>query len=87
MFVDNSKYKRNHDDIVQYVKNMVDVDLNKYRSGNGTSPYTTTYWDINGLKVCIDHTIISKKDICRIRELKNVSIEIGGAWFSYVSIM
>ncbi len=52
--IDNSKYKKEHDAIIEYVKKQIGTDLNVYRDGDGTSPYTTTYWDLNGPKVCIN---------------------------------
>ena len=49
--IDNSTYKKNHDAIIEFVKtqtNIANIDLNDYRDGNGTDPYTTTYWDKDG---------------------------------------
>ena len=42
--VDSSRYKKTHNDVVSFVKEQVGVDLNKYRSGDGSSPSHTTYW-------------------------------------------
>lgn len=49
--VDSSRYKKTHNDVVSFVKEQVGVDLNKYRSGDGSSPSHTTYWDKSGPKV------------------------------------
>ncbi len=41
--IDNSVYKKEHDAVVEYVKTQIGIDLNAYRDGDGTNPYTTTY--------------------------------------------
>ena len=46
---DNSVYKKEHDSIIDYVKSQINIDLNEYRDGDGTSPFTTTYLDINSI--------------------------------------
>ena len=43
--VDNSIYKDKHDKVINYVKKQIGIDLNNYRSGDGTKPSMTTYWD------------------------------------------
>lgn len=52
--VDNSIYKDKHDKVINYVKKQIGIDLNKYRSGDGTKPSMTTYWDVKGIKVCLN---------------------------------
>ena len=91
--VDNSIYKKEHDSVIEYVKSQIGVNLNDYRDGNGTSPYTTTYWDLNGFKVCINWCSRSggmdRNTQAQIERLVNNSngklvIEWGGAWFKYI---
>ena len=88
---DYSKYADKHKDIVDYVKKQIGVDLNKYRDGDGTSSYTTTYWDKNGPKVAVDWKRMPMKDRNAIRQLAEsygggkLVIETGGAWFKYIS--
>lgn len=91
--IDNSKYKKEHDAAIEYVKNQIGVDLNQYRDGDGTSPYTTTYWDKNGFKVCVNWCGSSggmdRNTQNQIMSLANKSngklvTEWGGAWFKYI---
>lgn len=91
--VDNSKYKKEHDAVVEYVKNQIGIDLNAYRDGDGTSPYTTTYWDLNGFKVCINWSgstgAMHKSTQQKLENLVSKSngklaLEWGGAWFKYI---
>ncbi len=93
--VDNSKYKKEHDAVVKYIKNQIGIDLNQYRDGDGTSPYTTTYWDLNGFKVCVNwcgsRGGMDRNTQNRISDLANKSngklvVECGGAWFKYIYI-
>lgn len=93
MLVDNSKYKKEHDAVVEYVKTQTGIDLNQYRDGDGTSPYTTTYWDLNGFKTCINWCgsrggmdINTQNQIERLVNNSNgkLSLEWGGAWFKYI---
>ena len=50
--IDRSIYKKDHDKVIDLIREQIDIDLNDYRDGNDTDPYTTTYWDINGPKSC-----------------------------------
>ena len=93
MLVDNSVYKDKHDVIVEYVKTQIGIDLNQYRDGDGTSPYTTTYWDLNGFKTCINWCgssggmdINTQNQIERLVNNSNgkLALEWGGAWFKYI---
>lgn len=43
--VDNSRYKKSHNETIDFVKKQVGVDLNKYRTGDGSEPYMTTFWE------------------------------------------
>lgn len=52
-FVDHSRYAKQHNDIVSFVKKQVGVDLNKYRDGDGSSPSTSSFWEKDGAKVTI----------------------------------
>ena len=89
----NSKYKKNHDSVIEFVKTQIGIDLNNYRDGDGSSPYTTTYWDKNGIKLCINWCGSSggmdRNTQYRIADLVNksngkLSLEWGGAWFKYI---
>lgn len=91
--IDNSKYKKEHNEVVEYVKNQIGIDLNIYRDGDGTSSYTTTYWDLNGFKVCINWSgstgAMDRNTQLKIKNLVNKSngklvLEWGGAWFKYI---
>ena len=93
MLVDNSAYKKEHDAIIDYVKSQINIDLNEYRDGDGTSPFTTTYWDINGFKTCINwcgsRGGMNRSTQTKLETLVNKSngklaLEWGGAWFKYI---
>lgn len=84
-YVDHSKYAKEHQWVVDYVKHQLNIDLNKYRDGDGSSPFTTSYWEKTGPKVAIDFTKMSKNDLNAIRSLKSVIVEGGGGWFAYIS--
>lgn len=93
MIIDNSKYKAKHDAIIEYIKEQININLDNYRDGDGTNPYTTTYWDKNGIKVCINWCgSIGGMDINTQNKLQNLvnksnrklSLEWGGAWFKYI---
>lgn len=93
MLVDNSVYKNEHDAVVEYVKNQIGIDLNAYRDGDGTSPYTTTYWDKNGFKTCInwcgsrggmDRSTQTKLETLVNKSNGKLALEWGGAWFKYI---
>lgn len=91
--IDNSKYKKEHDAVIDYVKNQIGIDLNVYRDGDGTNPYTTTYWDLNGVKVCINWCgstgsmskgIQQKIEYLVSKSNGKLALEWGGAWFKYI---
>ena len=91
--IDNSTYKKNHDAIIEFVKTQIGIDLNDYRDGNGTDPYTTTYWDKDGVKLCINWSGsiggMDRNTQCAISDLVNklngkLALEWGGAWFKYI---
>lgn len=82
------KYKASHDEIIDFVKKQVGIDLNKYRDGNGDDPYTTAYWDKSGYKVAINRKALTKEDQNRLNELVakgKIKQEQGGSWFDYIS--
>lgn len=90
---DNSVYKKEHDSVIEYVKSQIGIDLNAFRDGDGTSPYTTTCWDINGFKVCINWNGstggMDRNTQQKIENLVNkkngkLALEWGGAWFKYI---
>lgn len=87
--IDNSTYKVNHDKLINYIKKQIGIDLNKYRSGDGTNPSMTTYWDIKGIKVCLNWKEMSEKVRRSLEDLVyrnscNLVLETGGAWFKYI---
>lgn len=92
-FSDTSKYSAQHNEIVDWVKKQTGVDLNKYRNGNGESPYTTSYWDKNGPKVAVDLKGMSTADRVALDNAaasyggKRLLVEIGGAWIGYISLI
>lgn len=87
--VDSSRYKKTHNDVVSFVKEQVGVDLNKYRSGDGSSPSHTTYWDKSGPKVAFDLKGMTSSDRTKLMQLAQkpfgVTVEQGGAWIGFVS--
>lgn len=89
-FIDKSRYKADHEEVVKFVKKQVGLDLNKYRDGDGSSPDTTTYWEKKGSAVVINHKALSmvdkqKLDSLQIKEY-GIDVTEGGGWFSYVSM-
>lgn len=88
-FVDHSRYAKQHNDVVSFVKEQVGVDLNKYRSGDGSSPSHTTYWDKSGPKVAFDLKGMTSSDRTKLMQLSQkpfgVTVEQGGAWIGFVS--
>ena len=93
MLVDNSVYKAEHDAVVEYVKTQIGIDLNAYRDGDGTSPYMTTYWDINGPKLSVNWcgSVGGMDKITQVNLLQfaahssgKLVIEDAGAWIKYI---
>lgn len=88
-FKDGSRYAKEHNSIVSFVKEQVGVDLNKYRSGDGSSPSDTAYWDKSGAKVAFDLKGMSSSDRAKLMQLTQkpfgVTVEQGGAWIGFVS--
>lgn len=90
---DKSVFKTEHDKVIEYVKSQIGVDLNNFRDGDGTDPYTTTYWDKTGPKTCIDwcggdngmdeETRQKLKDLVQKSNGKLI-LEWGRAWFKYI---
>lgn len=77
--------------IVTYVKEQIGVDLNEYRDGDGTSPYTTSYWDKGKPAICVNWCGstggMSKAVQDKIMNLTNkgrIRAEWGGGWFKYI---
>lgn len=89
-FYDHSPYKKQHDKTIACVKNQIGIDLNTYRDGNGKSPFTTTYWDINGPKVAVNRKKIPLNALQKLRLLSekwhNFTFEQGGSWFYYAEL-
>lgn len=87
--VDNSRYKKSHNETIDFVKKQVGVDLNKYRSGDGSSPSHTTYWDKSGPKVAFDLKGMTSSDRTKLMQLAQkpfgVTFEQGNAWIGYIS--
>lgn len=87
-FVDKSKYAKQHNETVDFIKKQVGVDLNKYRDGDGTSAFTTSYWDKDGFKVAFDLKGMSASDRKSLMQLTTkyggkLKVEEGGAWIGY----
>ena len=53
-FHDVSKFAEDHRRIVELVFSQAGLDLNKYRTGDGSSPYNTHYWEQDGPGLVID---------------------------------
>ena len=87
--IDRSIYKKKHDKVIDLIREQINIDLNDYRDGNGADPYTTTYWDINGPKVCINWKMMDRVVKNKIRHFishtKGMILEQGGSWFYYIS--
>lgn len=85
-----SKYSAQHKKTVSYVKKQTGVDLNKYRSGNGETPNTTTFWDKKGPKVAVNLNKMSQSDRTKLMSLANryggnrLTVERAGAWMVFV---
>lgn len=90
---DNSAYKKEHDAVIEYVKSLINVDLNDYRYGDGTNPYMTTYWDLNDVKVCVNwcgsRGGMNQNTQNRLEQLVHnsngrLTLEWGSAWFKFI---
>lgn len=70
------------------MKKQVGVDLNKYRTGDGSEPYMTTFWE-KGPKVAFDFKGMSRGDWDKLMQLTTkpygVTFEQGNAWIGYIS--
>ena len=85
-FTDNSRYRKAHNEIVDFVKNQVSIDLNQFRNGDGTSPYTTSYWDVKKRScICVDSKSITRNQQRTLLGFKFISVTICGAWMAMIS--
>lgn len=88
-FSDSSKYAKEHKKTVDFVKEQVGVDLNRFRDGDGSSPFTTSFWDANGEKVAVDFKAMTENERTKILQLSSkpygVNVEQGSAWIWYIS--
>lgn len=88
-FVDHSRYAKQHNNIVSFVKKQVGVDLNKYRDGDGSSPSTSSFWEKDGAKVAFDLKGMSSSDRTKLMQLAQkpfgVVVEPAGGWVGFVS--
>ena len=93
--IDKSTYKKEHDEVLDYAKEQIGINLNEYRDGDGSDPFTTTYWDINGPKVCINWSgkpggmnedAKAKLSKLALRSNGKLSLEQGGAWFKFIGL-
>lgn len=93
MLTDNSKYKKQHNEVISYVREQIGIDLNQYRDGDGTNPSTTTYWDITGPMTCINWCgstggmdIATKNAILELVSKSNNKLKLvdAGAWMKYI---
>lgn len=86
MFIDNSRYKKAHNEIVDFVMHQVSIDLNQFRNGDGTSPYTTSYWDAKKRScICVDWSKMTRNQRNTLLSLKFITVTIGGAWIAYIA--
>lgn len=86
-FTDNSRYKKSHDKIVNFVMHQVSIDLNQFRTGDGTSPYTTSYWDVKKRScICVDWSKMTRNQKNALLGSKFITVTIGGAWIAYIAI-
>lgn len=86
-FIDNSRYSRKHNEIVDFVKNQVSIDLNQFRTGDGTSPYTTSYWDRKKrFCICVAWENMTRNQKNALLGSKFITVTIGGAWIAYIAI-
>ena len=93
MLTANSKYKKQHNEVISYVRKQIGIDLNQYRDGDGTDPSTTTYWDITGPMTCINWCgstggmdIVTKNAILELVSKSNNKLKLvdAGAWIKYI---
>ena len=86
-FHDVSKFAENHRRIVELVFSQVGLDLNKYRTGDGSSPYHTHYWEQDGPGLVIDRKSMPRTDFQKLQSLHTAgAIELHdfGAWMSII---
>lgn len=85
-----SKYTKEHTETVDFIKNQLNIDLNKYRdNSNPKNPFTTARWDKDGVKVAFDKKSMSRNEINSLQRLaqsytKQIVVEDGGGWIGYV---
>lgn len=85
-----SAYSEEHKKTVAYVKQQAGIDLDKYRSGNGEAPNTTTFWDKNGPKVAVNFKRMSQSERTKLISIANryggnrLTVEQAGAWMVFV---
>lgn len=93
MLTDNSKYKKQHNEVISYVREQIGIDLNQYRDGGGTDQSTTTYWDITGPMTCINWCgstggmdIATQNAILELVSKSNNKLKLvdAGAWMKYI---
>lgn len=86
-FTDNSRYRKAHNEIVDFVMHQVSIDLNQFRTGDGTSPYTTSYWDAKKRScICVDWKRMPRTAQRTLLGSKFITVTIGGAWIAYIAI-
>lgn len=67
-------------------RNQVSIDLNQFRNGDGTSPYTTSYWDAKKRScICVDWSKMTRNQRNTLLSLKFITVTIGGAWIAYIA--
>jgi hypothetical protein len=85
-FTDNSRYRKAHNEIVDFVMHQVSIDLNQFRNGDGTSPYTTSYWDVKKRScICVDWSKMTRNQRNALLGSKFIVVTIGGAWIAYIA--
>lgn len=83
-----STFETSHAETITFIKKHLNVDLNQYRDGDGSSPYTTAYWDKDGFKVAFDLKGMDREERNKLlhyakKEASPLVIERGGSWFGY----
>lgn len=86
-FTDNSRYSRKHNEIVDFVKHQVNIDLNQFRTGDGSDdPSTTAYWDRKKRNaICVDWKRMPRIQQRTLLGFKFISVTICGAWMAMIS--
>ena len=86
-FHDVSKFAENHRRIVDLVFSQVGLDLNKYRTGDGSNPFHTHYWEQDGPGLVFDRKSMPRTDFQKLQSLHTagvIELHDFGAWMSII---